>query len=143
MFFAGLARDADGSSPGVAGLILYIHEILQGTVAQSPYMRDKVARGRGESVVVNLAIVVSRHRAPQKQRARHPAAPQRKTRSVESRSGLLRLAAEECRHIEVVRGDFVADVANILLHLVHDVGQLLLLGLVRNFAAGLPGFRQE
>ncbi len=54
------------------------------------------------------------------------------------------LAAEERRDIEVVRGDIVADIANVLLYLMDNVGQRLLL---RNgsfkFAAGFPRFGQE
>ena len=61
-----------------------------------------------------------------------------------SRLGFLGLAAEECRDVQVVRGNFVADVADVLLDLMNDVGQRLLLrDRSFNFAAGFPGFGEE
>ena len=56
----------------------------------------------------------------------------------------LRLAAEECGHVQIVRGDFVTDIADVLLHLMYDVRQRLLLrhGFF-HFAAGFPRFGEE
>ena len=60
------------------------------------------------------------------------------------RLGFLGLAAEECRHVQIVRGNFVADVADVLLHLMDDVGQRLLLGHgLLHLATGFPRFGQE
>ena len=66
--------------------------------------------------------------------------------SRKGRLGFLGLAAEKCRHVQVVRGDFVADFADILLDLVDDVGQRLLLRMrdgLFDFPAGFPGLGQE
>jgi hypothetical protein len=63
---------------------------------------------------------------------------------VNPRSGFLGLAAEECRDVEVVRGDFVGCFADVLLNLVDYVGQRLLLGTrLLDFAAGFPCLGQE
>ena len=65
-------------------------------------------------------------------------------RRVKGRLCFLGLAAEECRDVQVVRGDFVADVADVLLDLVDDVGQRLLLrDRSFDFAAGFPSLGQE
>jgi hypothetical protein len=51
--------------------------------------------------------------------------------------GLLGLAAKERRDVQIVRGNFVANVADVLLHLMDDVGQSLLLRYgFFDFAAG-------
>src|SRR4029077_5821891 len=57
----------------------------------------------------------------------------------------LRVAPQEGRNVQVVRGHFAGYFADIFLHLVDDVGLLLRLLLWRlgNFAAGLPGLGQE
>ncbi len=60
--------------------------------------------------------------------------------------GFLRVTTKECWDIQVVRGNFAGDFANIFLNLVNDVNlvrmrrQFWLLG---NFSPGLPGLRQE
>ena len=60
------------------------------------------------------------------------------------RLGFLGLAAEECRYVQVIRGNFVADFADVLLDLVDYVGQRLLLRRGSfHFAAGFPGLGQE
>src|SRR5580658_1943547 len=58
--------------------------------------------------------------------------------------GFLCLAAEEGGDVEVVRGDFAVDVADVLLNLMDNVGQRLLLrdGFL-HFAAGFPRFGEE
>jgi len=60
--------------------------------------------------------------------------------------GFLRVTAKECRNIQVVRGNFACDFANIFLDLVNDVNLVRLrLGFRRlgEFSAGLPGLRQK
>lgn len=60
------------------------------------------------------------------------------------RLGFLGLAAEECWHVEVVGGNFVADVPDVLLDLMDHVGQRLLLGPgLLHLATGFPRFGQE
>jgi hypothetical protein len=59
-------------------------------------------------------------------------------------SRFLGLAAEEGRHVQIVRGDFVAYFADVLLNLMDNVGQRLLLRRgCFYFAAGFPGFGEE
>src|SRR6266480_340700 len=57
--------------------------------------------------------------------------------------GLLGLAAEERRHVQIVGGNILADFADVRLDLVDDVGQGLQHWRIRHFAAGLPGLREE
>ena len=60
--------------------------------------------------------------------------------------GFLRVTAKECRDIEVVRGNFAGDFANIFLDLMDDVNLVRLrrqFWLLWDFAASLPGLRQE
>src|SRR5258708_28567844 len=58
--------------------------------------------------------------------------------------GFLRLPAQEGRHIEVVRRNIVANLADVLLDLVHDIRQFLLpWGDILDIAPRLPGLRQE
>jgi hypothetical protein len=59
---------------------------------------------------------------------------------LESCSGFLGVAAQECRHVEVVPGNFAADFADILLDLVDDVCWLMLRRRFGNLAAGFPCF---
>src|SRR5205823_1650871 len=54
--------------------------------------------------------------------------------------GLLGLAAEECRNVQIVGRHVLTDFADVLLDLVDDVRQILL---HRHFAAGLPGLGQK
>src|SRR2546429_5918079 len=56
-------------------------------------------------------------------------------------SSFLRLPAQERGHVQVVRRNFLADFAHVLLNLWHDIS-----GLERrlhHFAPGLPGLGQE
>src|SRR5437870_7218825 len=56
-------------------------------------------------------------------------------------SSFLRLPAQERGHVQVVRRNFLADFAHVLLNLWHDIS-----GLERrlhHFAPGLPGLRSE
>ena len=62
----------------------------------------------------------------------------------DDRSGFLGLAAEECGDVEIVRGDFVGGLSDVLLDLMDNVGQRLLLrdGSF-DFAPGFPGLGEE
>ena len=52
----------------------------------------------------------------------------------------LRVAAQECGNVEVVRGNFASDFADIFLDLMHNVCRLMVrLRRFGNFAAGFPG----
>src|SRR6266446_1706817 len=77
--------------------------------------------------------------------ARHSGRPYKRSRwwSRNLALGFLGLAAEECRHVQVVGRNILADLADVLLDLVDDVRQLVLHRHVRHFAAGLPGLGQE
>jgi hypothetical protein len=60
--------------------------------------------------------------------------------------GFLRVTTKECRDIQVVRGNFACDFANIFLNLVNDVNLVWLrrqVWLLGDFSPGLPGLRQE
>src|SRR6266446_3768300 len=52
--------------------------------------------------------------------AQHAGPPQMTAR-IEPRLSLLGLAAEECRHVKIVRRDLLADFADVLLYLMDDV----------------------
>src|SRR5882757_5142862 len=57
--------------------------------------------------------------------------------------GFLGLAAEEGGDVEIVGGNVLADFADVLLDLVDDVWHGALHRLIRYFAAGFPGLREE
>ena len=60
--------------------------------------------------------------------------------------GFLCVTTEKCWDIQVVRGNFAGDFANILLDLVNDVNLVWLwrqFWLFGDFSPGLPGLRQE
>lgn len=63
---------------------------------------------------------------------------------IEDWLSFLGLPAEESGHIQVVGGNVVADVTNVLLNLVHHIRERLLLGQrLFHFATGFPGLGQE
>src|SRR6266568_859546 len=56
---------------------------------------------------------------------------------------LLRLAAKECRHVQIVRRNFLADFADILLDLVDHIRRLLRHRRLGDFPPGLPSLWKE
>src|SRR6266481_7557256 len=65
-------------------------------------------------------------------------------RRLKSCLGFLCLAAEERRHVQVVRSNFRTDLPHILLNLLHDIRQLLLPWRdILDIAPRLPGLRQQ
>lgn len=65
----------------------------------------------------------------------------------EIRLCFLRVTAEKCRHVQVIRRNFAGDLANVFLDLMDNVYVLRLLRRrfrhFGDFTAGFPGLRQE
>ena len=57
--------------------------------------------------------------------------------------GFLRLTAQECRYVQIISRNILADFADVLLNLVDHVWQRLLHGRLRDLAACLPGLWQQ
>src|SRR5256885_17021607 len=57
--------------------------------------------------------------------------------------GFLRLTAQECRYVQIVSRNILADFADVLLNLVDHVWQRLLHGRLGDLAACLPGLWQQ